>query len=327
MDNSLKNRYVSINKSFNRKMVFHLGCEAGFFSEYNNMILAMLYCLDHKIQFTLYSKDANFGHEKGWEDYFEPFCEESRVCYIPFSRGTTLENFHKKYNLRNHTEYTNIPFKLKDRIKIRLYKIFNGVSFLTQDIWKAMRDRDLEKKHYYIPELGIDGDMRQAYSILVNLTWKYNENAGSRIKDLITSLNLPDKYVGFHIRQGDKVQEAQLFDSLAYLKQAEVYTDTKNAFILTDDYTVIEQLKTEQSEWNVYTLCPQSDRGYVFSKFLALDKKEQQNSYLRLFASVDVISQGLFFVGTASSNPGMYLGMRMPHNKFHSIDLDDWQIW
>lgn len=326
MDNSLKNRYTSLNKSFRKKLVFHLGCEAGFFSEYNNMILAMLYCLDNKIQFVLYSKDANFGHKKGWEDYFEPFCEESDTFYIPFSRAS-LEIFHRNYNIRNYSEYDNIPFKLKDKIKIKLYKIFNNVSYLTQDIWKTIRSRDMENKHYYIPQLGIDGDIRQACSVLIDLTWRYNKNIKEKIDNLISSLNLPHKYAGFHIRQGDKIQESELIDSLIYLKEAERYSDTKNAFILTDDYTVIEQLRKEQPQWNVYTLCPDTDRGYIFSKFLAQDQTEQQNSYLRLFASVDVISQGAFFVGTVSSNPGMYLGMRLPHDKFHSIDLDDWQIW
>ena len=59
-------KYFEINNSFSQKLVYHLGSEAGFFSEYNNMILAMLYCLKHKIKFVLYSKDANFGFEKGY---------------------------------------------------------------------------------------------------------------------------------------------------------------------------------------------------------------------------------------------------------------------
>lgn len=56
-------------------MIFHLGIDAGFFTEYTYMLHAMLYCLQHKIQFKLYSDDANFGWEKGWTDCFVPFCE------------------------------------------------------------------------------------------------------------------------------------------------------------------------------------------------------------------------------------------------------------
>ena len=51
-------------------MIYHIGIDAGFFTEYTYMLHAMLYCLQHKIQFKLYSDDANFGWEKGWEDCF-----------------------------------------------------------------------------------------------------------------------------------------------------------------------------------------------------------------------------------------------------------------
>ena len=67
-------------------MIFHLGIDAGFFTEYTYMLHAMLYCLQHKIQFKLYSDDANFGWEKGWTDCFVPFCEEVH------------EAFHHTYN-------------------------------------------------------------------------------------------------------------------------------------------------------------------------------------------------------------------------------------
>ena len=45
-------------------MIYHIGIDAGFFTEYTYMLHAMLYCLQHKIQFKLYSDDANFGWEK-----------------------------------------------------------------------------------------------------------------------------------------------------------------------------------------------------------------------------------------------------------------------
>ena len=53
-------------------MIYHIGIDAGFFTEYTYMLHAMLYCLQHKIQFKLYSDDANFGWEKGWEELFSP---------------------------------------------------------------------------------------------------------------------------------------------------------------------------------------------------------------------------------------------------------------
>ena len=63
--NNLTTTYRLLNSSFRKTMIFHLGIDAGFFTEYTYMLHAMLYCLQHKIQFKLYSDDANFGWEKG----------------------------------------------------------------------------------------------------------------------------------------------------------------------------------------------------------------------------------------------------------------------
>lgn len=66
----ISRKYQVLNRSFKKRMIWHLGIDAGFFAEYTYMLNAMLYCLKHHIQFVLYSKDANFGCENGWGDYF-----------------------------------------------------------------------------------------------------------------------------------------------------------------------------------------------------------------------------------------------------------------
>ena len=68
--------YQKLNSSFKKKLIYKVGLDCGFFSEYNNMILAMSYCLIHKIQFVLSSNNANFDNENGWCGFFEPFCED-----------------------------------------------------------------------------------------------------------------------------------------------------------------------------------------------------------------------------------------------------------
>jgi hypothetical protein len=66
----LREDYARLNASFTRKLYFHLGVNAGFFSEFNYLLLAMLSCLENHIQFVLYSADANFKVDKGWDDFF-----------------------------------------------------------------------------------------------------------------------------------------------------------------------------------------------------------------------------------------------------------------
>lgn len=81
-------KYKELNDSFAQTLVFKVGANSGFYSEINNMIFAMLYCLDNKIKFKITSLDANFSNAKGWQEYFIPFCEEYNSV------------FHSKYNHR-----------------------------------------------------------------------------------------------------------------------------------------------------------------------------------------------------------------------------------
>ena len=56
-------------------------------------------------------------------------------------------------------------------------------------------------------------------------------------------------------------------------------------------------------------------------------KEERRAKLLQLFASIDILASARYFVGTFSSNPGMYLGMRMDRSHAFSADGDDWRIW
>lgn len=55
------NNYIRLNNSFDKSVIFRLGISGGFFSEYNNMLVCMLYCMQHKIRFRLDSMHANFA--------------------------------------------------------------------------------------------------------------------------------------------------------------------------------------------------------------------------------------------------------------------------
>ncbi|RYE16643.1 MAG: hypothetical protein EOP45_17140, partial [Sphingobacteriaceae bacterium] len=89
--------YNKLNNSFKKTLVFRVGIQAGLYSEINHMFLAILFCLKNNIKFILSSADNNFSYEKGWEDYFLPFCEESR------------SNLHLKYNARSYQIKPTIP--------------------------------------------------------------------------------------------------------------------------------------------------------------------------------------------------------------------------
>jgi hypothetical protein len=179
----------------------------------------------------------------------------------------------------------------------------------------------------YIPELGINCDFQTACSFLVDFTWKYNSAIDQKINNLIQSLNLPNEYIGIHIRRGDKKIEFNSFGIDEYLKKAELITNVRNAFILTDDYNVINELQSRFRNWQIYTLCEKYEKGYLHTEFLTKEIEFKHKQLIKLFASMDVLYKSNLFVGTFSSNPGMYLGMRRPKNSSVGIDFPSWRVW
>lgn len=65
-------RYRKVNGNFTKKLVFSAGIDAGFFAEFKYMVNAVVYCLQNKIQFCLYSRGANFG-KGGWSEFSNLF--------------------------------------------------------------------------------------------------------------------------------------------------------------------------------------------------------------------------------------------------------------
>jgi hypothetical protein len=292
-----------------------MGGEGGFFSEFNNMVLSILYCLESNITFSIYSKDANFGYDKGWQDYFLPFCDEY---------GNQL---HSLFNRR-----PNPRFKMKALSQIYdsicwIFRKINPSVLTTADLWNEIRRPPLDKK-YTIKELGIDGDLLQACNKIIELIWKYQPDVERKINDMRCSLNINTPYFGFHIRGGDKFIEADLIKPSDYVEKAKrISSDIKTAFVLTDDYRVIKDLTELYTDWTFHTFCAPTERGYFHKDFQKSSKEFKRDSHIKLFASMDVLADAEQFIGTFSSNPGMYLGMRMPKGKAVSLDVENWCIW
>ncbi len=308
-------KYREINNSFDKKLIFHLGCDGGFFSEYNNMILAMLYCLEHNIQFTLYSKDANFGIKNGWPDYFLPFCEEN------------TNSFNRFFNYRPIRKYKIEAVQKLYGLSVGFFrKTLDKNTFITSDLWNEIRNLPVEKT-YSIARLNLRGNLRDICRELISMTWRYNTETQVFVGEIKQTLNLPEKYAGFHIRGGDKFIETQIQSIDIYMKKSHELSGIKDIFVLTDDYTVIENLRENYHGYSFFTLCEEQERGYYHQQFKKQSKEQKRKQLLNLFVSMDLLAESEFFIGTFSSNPGMYLGMRMKPEKTYSVDIPEWRIW
>lgn len=313
--------------------VHRIGVSAGFYSELNLMILALIYCYSHNISFKLYSDGANFAPEGGWEEFFKPFCEEVH------------ERFHRKYNLR--TKYSLVrrgrrqlsmylPRLLHALDELagnreRYYKRKFGVDYLTCDLFQTLRSEysgdAINGKRFDLGDLGLSGDFREVARGVIERIYRFNPETEAAAQRIVSSVSLPDQYVGFQIRGGDKHYETCLRDVNEYIRKAESLTETRVAFLSTDDFRLFESAQRQNPEWKFLTLCKPDEQGYDHLKFVALPFTERRFSYLTLFACIDILKRSEHFVGTLSSNLGLFLATCMDREKFSAIDFPEFHYW
>lgn len=299
-------RYKDLNSTFSKSLVFHLGYNAGFFAEYTYMINAILFCLENKIEFKLYSEDANFGTGKGWSEYFVPFCEE---IHQQFNHKF---NFHRipswriiiQASIKERT-FKNILWKAKFccyHVIARLLCLYyyRKRTLLTQDITFETH------KDFSIPELDIDGDYIHAFNCISDMIWNFNEYTTTIYRNALQELSLPNNYLGCQIRGGDKVTEAQLVAEEHYISKIKElgYNDV---FLLTDDYNIFKKLNVSDKNIRWKTLCGINDTGYDNKKFCLSDKEFKKKKIAKLLASVRILMDSTTFIGSITCGPSLFI--------------------
>ncbi|NDV81635.1 hypothetical protein [Bacteroides sp. 51] len=299
--------YKKLNSSFRKTLIFHLGVDSGFFAEYTYMVNAMLYCLQHKIQFKIYSADANFGYDKGWTDYFIPFCEE------------VTEEFHRKHNIHTVPKWNKILSSSLKQKSIRLIKwklktilINFRASILALQTYKkrVLLNHSVHfnhNQHFRIPELGIDGDYIHAFGIMVDITFRFNKETTDECNKLISGLQLPPHYIGCQVRGGDKVTETELLPPEHYIHILSNQAKNKPVFVLTDDYAIFARLQQLSPNTHWLTLCTPEEKGYVNSAFTQTGYIQKRNKMTRFLASMKVLLASDYFIGSITTGPSLFL--------------------
>lgn len=142
-----RRRYLELNDACGETFAFRLGAQAGFYSELNNMILAVLYCLHSRIRFVLDSRGSLLFSRLGWQEFFEPFFPEIEYPLLSMCnmRSCQVDRLWKRL----------VPLFVK-----RAY----GVRYLTQDLWMVFRDPDMAGRAYSIEPLNLWGSLLQVAS-------------------------------------------------------------------------------------------------------------------------------------------------------------------
>ncbi len=294
------------------------------------MIRAMAFCLVNRIRFKLYSKDSALGFGNGWSDLFQPFIEEEIDDIHHTLNKRSLQNANQtlflsraiKNRLKKllKLESTVRTFSFKEKyITNRKLKKEHGFSYFTYELWNDFASIDSTSKTQKVANL-FRGTYNELMAELHAMIFKYSDKIRTAVDDTIHKLQLPTNYVGMHIRAGDIVTESPLVPPLSYFEVLSTLDlHTKDFFIFTDDYSIIEQLECKFPNFNFYTLCGRNERGYNYGDFLSGTKEKRFEQTVNTFASIEILAASDYFIGTHTSN--VYFPVVMQRRKNRCILL------
>jgi hypothetical protein len=306
MINIQRGYYIITNNSFKKKELIYPLTSRGFFSEINNLALAILYCLEEKINFKIFTKKWVSGE---WQDYFESiFDEYNGIVPIPndifvVRRKDMFYNFYHKH--------------------------LRGRELVQTDIWHKMHNVDFTNRSFYYPLLGINGTIYDAKKQIFKLILQFNNETKTivNLNNQIDHQFIKESF-GIHIRRGDKIfgnlQEAGNINLQSYINKAISIDPTIFKFtICTDDFTVIETLRNAYPSFQFYTLCNPVKRGYDQNNFNKLtDKKDKKEEVYSILTDSNILIESKIFIGTYSSNISRYVGIMRDSLLCYSIDKD-----
>ena len=309
----LHSEYTKLNQSFKNKIVYRFGDSAGFYSELNNMIFSMLFCLRNSIRFEINSKENIFS-KKGWSDFFTAFC------------ANNTQSWHLRFN---HRHVTSRPQSIKSFVGNCYYQFLcyiNEVDYLTSDIFHQARNQKVSEE-INLPGLFNNLSFLECCSLMIDMVYQFNDETESEIHHFGNNTLLDKPFVGFHIRRGDKKKEAKYTPLSRYIELAEERTEIRTAFVATDDYSVFEELRDKYKDWMFFTYEENISNGYEQEDFNFLDYNTKREQLIRLFASVEVLSLSKILFCSYSSNVGMFLKMRRKHLPTVGVDYNEFIIW
>lgn len=330
------------NRSFARRLVYRVGDSAGFFSEINNMLFALVWAFDHKVRFELCSRFSNLG-DVGWKDFFLPFTDE--MC------RSQLMGVNRRY-LR----------KDDDEAKIAQLKKEENVQLLTQDVFrKFFENRNFATKVFDFQELQVAGNSFAVARAFALALYRLNHKTLADIQSLtserlaevfangcvrsVSPSELKDEdFIAIQMRAGDIKKEcfwrrqpilgakpyAQYIRQFFYGYESGLLPCAKKVFVFADDFRLVRQLAFLLPEFRIFSLCTPLERGFDYECFMKQDDVSRHYGLLKILANIEICRRALLFVGTRVSNPSWFLRLIMPENKVRFVDCQrlmwQWQF-
>jgi hypothetical protein len=301
------------------KIIYSLSTR-GMYSELFNLCLAIVYAQHLQVRLKLNTWLWNSRIKKGWEDYFEPTLNSSNNPFPAQDKVYTNEKPWIGKIYYKPKEFYTFYFRL---ILNKIYQVFHPCHLLTKDIFVDMRS-----KEFIHDILGKDAFSQMAISF--KQIYQLNRKTKQYIAKHIEEINLPDDYIGVHIRRGDKItsEEMREIHLDKYIKTISEYKSiSNNIYIATDNISIINELKPQLAVlgFNLFFNICNHSLGFEEAKFNQASKQVKQEETLNVLLDMEVLVHAKFFIGTYTSNLSrvvpFFLGLD------HCISLDnDWNI-
>jgi hypothetical protein len=295
-------------KAHNKPILIWQLTDRGFASEINAMILAVLYCMDRDYHFMLYSKTSNISCCHGWRDYFLPFCDE--IDHFALRRAHLFSRKGFRHRMVLAIEKAKLRFSLPRPF------------FLMTEKWNEICNGSFTDQRFSIAGR-INVDCHTACQSILHSIWRFNPETNQAVSGLTAQFaDDSTSYCSIHIRRGDKIKEAPHTAVQDYLEKIRaVNPNLKKVFVMTDDYTVVDELKNGRSDLSFHSLCPPNRQGHLQKIFNKAPKETRRAEILRLLAELEMARNGEFFVGTYSSNITRLISLLRGRETTYSVDI------
>ena len=300
------------------KVIYSL-TNRGLYSELFNLALARVYAESFKMVLVIDTRYWNVKIHKGWSDFFESTIE----CHNDFFSAQLVPYDTDKPWIGKIYYAPKIFFSYYiTSIKSEIFKFFHPHTLLSRDVFGKMRSKN------FLNSLGGDcfEQMRASFLAL----YQPNANVKKQIYEKKKLIGLPDKYIGVHIRRGDKItaKEMQFISLDKYIKLIfELKTISKNIYVATDDVSVIDYLRNKLSlgGFTLFYNNMNTKRGFNENDFNKSSHQEIYHDTLNVMLDMDILIHSCYFVGTYTSNLSRIVPFYIGLNRCTSLDIK-WDV-
>lgn len=301
-----------------KKRIIYSLTSRGLFSEISNLALAKVYTDFYNQKLIVNTRRWNARINRGWEDYFLstlPCVNSIMSSQINVYKGKMwFGNIY--YKPRKFFQYY-FSFALNC-----LYLFFHPDTALGDEVFLNMRTKEFIEDKLDNAAISLSDAMK---SIM-----QYNEFTNSYVESCKKSLNLPEHYMGVHIRRGDKITEQEM-ESIDLQKYLDAIIANKlkasSVYIATDDISVIPFFQKGLAIHGIDVYCNNniSQNGFDEAKFNTKNKEDRYNDTLNTLFDMDVLIHSTFFIGTYSSNVSRIVPLYIGFDNSISLDVE-WNL-